>query len=273
MIFLIMSIVLQVKAQDYRHYHVGNFNIPADNPWVTNGGTCRTAVIAQDGAIKDCTLHVQIDNDSTAIKENNHGKIKDAMQRTELADGWYVAVPVEFDVVGDESIVDYYELCGFNHLKNNTYPVLTATDNEWNGDLILQEMTNIPTNVKKITKQAGAGPHHYNCYTIDPNNPINPQTGKPNYCDAPTYYVKSATSGDIVLSIYIKVYYNNGLTPTYHSINNVKYSIQKIVTAVDDTSVNNSQPIYYNLMGVKVENPSHGIFIQKRGNKTTKVIL
>ena len=30
---------------------------------------------------------------------------------------------------------------------------------------------------------------------------------------------------------------------------------------------------YYNLQGVKVENPSNGIFIKKQGTKATKVVL
>jgi hypothetical protein len=29
-------------------------------------------------------------------------------------------------------------------------------------------------------------------------------------------------------------------------------------------------PVYYNLQGVQVENPSNGIYIVKRGNKVTK---
>lgn len=36
---------------------------------------------------------------------------------------------------------------------------------------------------------------------------------------------------------------------------------------------NNFQVEYYNLQGIKVENPSNGIFIKRQGSKTTKIII
>lgn len=125
----------------------------------------------------------------------------------------------------------------------------------------------------RIEKQGGEGSHHYNCYTINERNPFNYQTGTINYTVVPTYYVGPSTSGDIALTIYIKTYYNNGLEPTYHSLNNVKYSIQKIVTAVDDLNIEEAAAVYYDLTGNQVANPEHGIFIKKVGNKATKIKL
>ena len=242
------------------------------NFWVTNGGICRTVKVDEEG-VKDVTLDVMIDNDSNKTKENEFGKIKNMMQRTEFPDGWYVSVPVEFDVNGDESIVDHYELCGYNHLKNNTYPIMFATDDDWSGSRNLVIATQNPTNTMRIEKQGGDGFHHYDCYKINASNPVNLKTGYPNYSTVPLYKTEAASSGDIVLTIYIKVYYNNGLEPTYHSLNNVKYSIQKIITAVEDINIEDAQPVYYDLMGNEVVNPEGGIFIKKVGNKTTKVRL
>lgn len=283
-----MSLAVSAQEVYYMHVHKGdnNNNIVRKagksdgttysesnltNFWVTNGGTCRTVRVDETG-VEDVTLNVMIDNDSTQTKENEHAKIKDSMVRTQLPDGsWYVAVPVEFDVEGDESIVDHYELCGYNHLKNNTYPVMTASDKDWTGNPILQEATNNPTNTMRIEKEGGEGYHHYNCYTINEQDPFDRQTGAINYSVVPTYHVGSSTAGDIVLTIYIKTYYNNGLEPTYHSLNNVKYSIQKIVTAVDDINIEEAAAVYYDLMGNKVANPENGIFIKMVGNKATKI--
>ena len=46
------------------------------------------------------------------------------------------------------------------------------------------------------------------------------------------------------------------------------------ISNLDDISINfNESPIYYNLQGVKVDNPKNGFFIKRQGNKTTKVIV
>jgi hypothetical protein len=45
------------------------------------------------------------------------------------------------------------------------------------------------------------------------------------------------------------------------------------VSGVEGIEAENAEVEYYNLQGVKVENPEKGIFIKKQGNKTTKVVL
>ena len=45
------------------------------------------------------------------------------------------------------------------------------------------------------------------------------------------------------------------------------------VSGVEGVEAENAEVDYYNLQGVKVENPEKGIFIKKQGNKTTKVVL
>ncbi len=42
---------------------------------------------------------------------------------------------------------------------------------------------------------------------------------------------------------------------------------------IDVPASENAAPVYYNLQGVKVENPANGLYIVKRGNKVTKEII
>lgn len=49
---------------------------------------------------------------------------------------------------------------------------------------------------------------------------------------------------------------------------------ENLTTAIETVDVDANAPVeYYNLQGVKVENPSNGIFIKKQGTKTQKVVL
>ncbi len=52
------------------------------------------------------------------------------------------------------------------------------------------------------------------------------------------------------------------------------YGNGNIGTGITDVAVdaNNESPVYYNLNGVRVENPRGGIFIEKRGSKAIKVV-
>ena len=44
-------------------------------------------------------------------------------------------------------------------------------------------------------------------------------------------------------------------------------------TSIEDIATEEGEVEYYNLQGVKVENPEKGVFIKKQGGKTTKVVL
>ena len=44
-------------------------------------------------------------------------------------------------------------------------------------------------------------------------------------------------------------------------------------SGIEDVNVNDGEVEYYNLQGVKVENPEKGIYIMKQGGKTSKVVL
>ena len=53
----------------------------------------------------------------------------------------------------------------------------------------------------------------------------------------------------------------------------VKYTSGEGTSAIDAIGADAADVEYYNLQGVKVANPSNGVFIKKQGNKATKVVL
>ena len=66
---------------------------------------------------------------------------------------------------------------------------------------------------------------------------------------------------------------NTCTTPAKSSLK-VELTAEDIATGVDEIKENVNAPVeYYNLQGVKVENPTKGIFIKKQGTKATKVVL
>ena len=53
-----------------------------------------------------------------------------------------------------------------------------------------------------------------------------------------------------------------------------KYAFKLGASAIEEVDAEENAPVeYYNLQGVKVENPENGIFIKKQGKKTTKVVM
>lgn len=85
------------------------------------------------------------------------------------------------------------------------------------------------------------------------------------------------TSGNETMVVYALpdalVGANTRTTPAKASLK-VKVTNEDILTGVEDIAVDANAPVeYYNLQGVKVENPSNGIFIKKQGTKATKVVL
>ena len=66
---------------------------------------------------------------------------------------------------------------------------------------------------------------------------------------------------------------NTRVTPAKKSLT-VSFTQGEIeATGVETIEDANAPVEYYNLQGVKVENPSNGIFVKKQGSKTTKVVL
>lgn len=84
----------------------------------------------------------------------------------------------------------------------------------------------------------------------------------------------AVTSGNERFTAYALPIADNTCTTPAKASFKVKVTNEDILTGVEDIAVDANAPVeYYNLQGVKVENPSNGIFIKKQGTKATKVVL
>lgn len=62
---------------------------------------------------------------------------------------------------------------------------------------------------------------------------------------------------------------NFGTLPYNHS-----FEAYDPTAGIEDITVDNNAPVeYYNLQGMRVENPENGIFIRRQGNKATKILV
>ena len=62
---------------------------------------------------------------------------------------------------------------------------------------------------------------------------------------------------------------NFGTLPYNHS-----FEAYDPTAGIEDITVDNNAPVeYYNLQGMRVENPANGIFIRRQGNKATKILV
>ena len=84
----------------------------------------------------------------------------------------------------------------------------------------------------------------------------------------------SVNEGAEDLTVYAIPTDNNTCTTPAKSSLAIELTDQDITTGIVEVGVDADAAVeYYNLQGVKVVNPSNGIFIKKQGNKTTKVVL
>ena len=60
---------------------------------------------------------------------------------------------------------------------------------------------------------------------------------------------------------------------TIDLVNKTFLATASVPTAIESVEAASAVVEYYNLQGVKVENPEKGVFIKKQGGKTTKVVL
>ncbi|MCM1163791.1 MAG: hypothetical protein NC339_06050 [Muribaculaceae bacterium] len=62
-------------------------------------------------------------------------------------------------------------------------------------------------------------------------------------------------------------------TQTYN-LNGIGYKLKKGTVGIEDVVADEEAPVeYYNLQGIRVENPENGIYIRRQGNKVTKVLV
>ena len=149
--------------------------------------------------------------------------------------------------VNDDLGVVAYTLSGTSNPM-----VIKYTENEETGELTIAETVTYTTNAELGTK-ADAMDMDYagNLWAV--------------------------TSGNEKLAVYALpdalVGANTRTTPAKSSLV-AEFTEGDIVTGIDGINADAKAPVeYYNLQGVKVENPSNGIFIKKQGSKTTKVVL
>lgn len=64
--------------------------------------------------------------------------------------------------------------------------------------------------------------------------------------------------------IYVAINVNAGL---------VAFSTETIATAVDQVTANDAEPIYFNLQGVRIANPTKGLYIRVKGTKAEKILF
>ena len=122
-----------------------------------------------------------------------------------------------------------------------------------------------------------------NAYAWDPGNSnrelLGSWPGVSLSIDTATGYYKVTVNENMVTPMII---FNNGNAQTadFTWINNGVYNqngyiktLSPEVTAIETVGNDAGEVKYYNLQGIKVENPSNGIFIKRQGGKVTKVIL
>ena len=63
------------------------------------------------------------------------------------------------------------------------------------------------------------------------------------------------------------------LSYRYYTTDGVKEFDQVPSAGIDEVSTDNAPTEYYNLQGVRVDNPTRGLYIRRQGNTTTKVII
>ncbi|MBQ0121216.1 MAG: hypothetical protein KBT13_08890 [Bacteroidales bacterium] len=256
------------------HHHADNNSAAATNPWVTDGGTCRTQqdILLNINPYVYCTdeqmsngefdhkddnrggiyklTHLDIKQDITldlAIN-NSNGEIVKNMQKVIKTDGQnnviseHVAVPVEFTVNDNDQYVDHYELC--IHECNGIHDVTVASDEAFaNADSPLNEAMNdlVYTYTLEKDNYSSAlrdtdGPKLYKAYVE--SGEYDKETGAPIYTKVPNFDLPKGRDY-VTMTIFVKAVYTeeSGLAPTYHSLQNVHVKHDTIVTGIDDINV------------------------------------
>lgn len=282
------------------HHHSGNINTQASNPWVTDGGSCRTRenvklhidpyVYSTDAQLDnneydtddphgrggiyelvtaqvdgDITLQLAIDN-----KEDYFGnrKLQHSIYAFEKDKGTekYLACPVMFDVTANEQYVDHYEVCVYRGAGDT--PVASADDAAFDNKSSKLNTVMTPTATYILPKNDTG---HYEAFELAED--VQKVSSKdvmnhPNYSKVLTVPVDDHDSEE-TLTFYVKAIYTaeSGLAPTYHSLENVLFHITDgFPTAVEDVNVEGVKAVsgVYSINGqyVGTEVPAgNGIYV------------
>lgn len=98
------------------------------------------------------------------------------------------------------------------------------------------------------------------------------ETGVETLISGERYVYKYDDATGVMLESVLEINENDSYEPFFK----IEYSdlAQIEVLGVEDLNVTDTAPVeYYNLQGVRVTNPTHGIFIRRQAGHTTKVVL
>ena len=180
--------------------------------------------------------------------------VADAYSATDKTRDWVA----ESGVVFTTSI----EVSGF------TYAKIYTNDLRIYGSAGNKITVNAPSN-KYFTKVV---------FTVDGKN----STGTPLVDDEETTAVEDSTVGNYSDYEYVFPAADKVTSYTLSSsaksgnlrVSTVAMSIEDIDTSVGNIEVDANAPVeYFNLQGVRVENPANGLYIRRQGNTVTKVVL
>ena len=88
------------------------------------------------------------------------------------------------------------------------------------------------------------------------------------------WYVTGLSEGSTTLTFGITNQKNDWGNYNFSNPSTVSRTIKVVPSSgIEDVNSDNIEAEYYNLQGIKVDNPEKGIYIKKQGNKTTKVIF
>lgn len=111
--------------------------------------------------------------------------------------------------------------------------------------------------------------------TTDPEATLPADTECDAWFNGSNFVFAPATlaDGQTVAKTNITFSYVYGSDEAYSSVPSTIVLTYELASGVEIVAEEEAPAVYYNLQGVKVENPSNGVFIQVRGNKASKVVI
>lgn len=204
----------------------------------------------------------------------DHGKVLSYVHSGNVA--WYNAfayqdltlVPQRYTLSFDAKMLSgSAKLCAFMYVsyeKPNYYAMLDGFD----------EVATPGASGGRLDATVGTEWTHIE-KTFDLNYKIN-NLNSPTSVNKNGKWEKVATTADDLKQVRL-CFNNNNKSGNSYLIDNVKLvglDVPKAETSVEDVIAGESKAVeYFNLQGIRVENPSNGLFIKRQGGKLSKVVL
>ena len=182
------------------------------------------------------------------------------------ADNGSIVVPVTADPSSDEIAFRVRGSKNFYHYSNSAWAQFSSQ-----GDINTTSGGDVVTLGGMLFTLEPAGTNYYDGWQIVERNTNNVvKTIEATSTKNGTGYATVLTAEKLNdTKAYIYHYHPTGFVARY------TFEVPKdYLTAIQEVGVDANAPVeYYNLQGVKVENPSNGIFIKRQGAIATKVVL